>query len=78
MRPTRHFDIGLGQPGRGAVTEIEGGILGIIIDARGRPLRLPQDEITRHERLAGWFSALDIPTLGHKDNDATAAEIDQQ
>lgn len=78
MRPTRHFDIGLGQPGRGAVTEIEGGILGVIIDARGRPLRLPQDEAVRHDRLAGWFTALDIPTLEDKDNVATATQIDQQ
>ncbi len=69
IRPTRHFDIGLGQPGRGAVTEVEGGILGVIIDARGRPLRLPRAEAQRQELLARWLSKLDIPhaTSGHND-----------
>lgn len=60
MRPTRYFDIGLGQPGRGAVADVEGGILGIIIDARGRPLRLPARDEQRHELLGQWLSNLDI------------------
>jgi hypothetical protein len=59
IRPTRHFDIGLGQPGRGAVTKVEGGVLGVIIDARGRPLRLPQDETVRQDWLEQWMSKLD-------------------
>ena len=59
IRPSRHFDIGLGQPGRGAVTKVEGGVLGIIIDARGRPLRLPQDEGVRQDWLGQWMSKLD-------------------
>jgi hypothetical protein len=58
IRPARHFDIGLGQPGRGAVTEVEGGILGVIIDARGRPLRLPQDDTQRQEMLGQWLLKL--------------------
>ncbi len=60
IQPARHLDIGLGQPGRGAVTEIEGGSLGIIIDARGRPLRLAADEGQRRENLLTWLSALNI------------------
>lgn len=60
IRPARHFDIGLGQPGRSAVTEIEGSILGIIIDARGRPLRLPNDHEQRINLLREWLLALDI------------------
>ena len=59
IRPARHFDIGLGQPGRGAVTEVEGGFLGIVIDARGRPLRLAEDDGQRYELLNQWFSKLD-------------------
>ncbi len=69
IRPTRHFDIGLGQPGRGAVAEVEGGILGIIIDARGRPLRLPQDDTRRQALLAQWLSKLDIPHATARKND---------
>jgi hypothetical protein len=60
MRPTRYFDIGLGQPGRGAVAEIEAGLLGLIVDARGRPLRLPQDDEVRRARLQQWLLDLGL------------------
>jgi uncharacterized protein (TIGR01319 family) len=69
MRPARHFDIGLGQPGRGAVTEVEGGVLGIIIDARGRPLRLPQDEALRHDLLNQWLLKLNLTHATAREND---------
>lgn len=59
IHPTRHFDIGLGQPGKSAVTKIEGGALGLIVDARGRPLRLPVDDLDREELLQQWFAAID-------------------
>lgn len=60
IRPTRHFDIGLGQPGRGAITEVEGGLLGIIIDARGRPLRFPKDESQRQEQVQQWLASVEL------------------
>jgi hypothetical protein len=60
IRPARHFDIGLGQPGRSAVTEIEGGVLGIIVDARGRPLRLAQNDAQRRDQLQQWLQALNV------------------
>jgi hypothetical protein len=41
VRPTRAFDIGLGRRGVGGQAEVVGGSLGIVIDARGRPLQLP-------------------------------------
>jgi hypothetical protein len=60
IRPARHFDIGLGQPGRGALAEVEGGILGIIIDARGRPLRLLKDEARRQMQISQWLGELGV------------------
>lgn len=60
IRPGRHFDIGLGQPGRGALAEVEGGILGIIVDARGRPLRLLKDEIRRQAQIRQWLGELGV------------------
>ena len=69
IRPTRHFDIGLGQSGRGAVAEVEGGLLGIIFDARGRPLRLPKDDEIRRERLQQWLSALSVTNATPTNND---------
>ncbi len=58
MRPARYLDIGVGQPGRSVVAEVEGGILGLIIDARGRPLRLPRNHQQRQERLSWWEQRL--------------------
>ncbi|HID86833.1 MAG TPA: hypothetical protein EYP55_05570 [Anaerolineae bacterium] len=58
LRPTRHFDVGLGVKGRGAVTEVEGGLLGLIIDARGRPLGLPSEEERRE-----WLAAMEAPVM---------------
>lgn len=60
IRPSRFFDIGLGQPGRGAVAEVEGGLLGLIVDARGRPLRLPEDDDLRREQLRLWLTSLGV------------------
>ncbi len=64
MRPTAQFDIGLGEFGRGAVSEIEGGLFGLIIDTRGRPLRLPDNADKRHEQLNQWANALNGQQVG--------------
>jgi uncharacterized protein (TIGR01319 family) len=58
IRPARHLDIGIGQPGRSAVAEVEGGVLGIIIDARGRPLRLPRNDEQRQAKLRQWINSM--------------------
>jgi len=68
IRPDRYFDIGLGQPGRGALAEVEGGILGIIIDARGRPLRLPKDDTRRQMQLRQWLAKLGVPHANSDNN----------
>lgn len=60
IRPASQFDIGLNQPGRAAKTEVEGGLLGIIVDARGRPLRFPADDEERQEQLQTWFENLNL------------------
>jgi uncharacterized protein (TIGR01319 family) len=39
--------------------KIEGGVVGILIDARGRPIDLPQDDQARRMKLCEWFSLLD-------------------
>jgi hypothetical protein len=41
-------------------TKVEGGEAGIIIDARGRPLVLPDDTKTMRSLLLKWFTALDL------------------
>jgi uncharacterized protein (TIGR01319 family) len=51
VRPEKNFDIGAGR-GKELETEIEGGVVGIIIDCRGRrPFVIPQDTKQRIEFL---------------------------
>jgi hypothetical protein len=55
LRPRRDFDVGLGGRGHGGKRRVSGGLAGLIIDARGRPVALPQDPDRRQERLQGWL-----------------------
>lgn len=55
LRPTRRFDIGLGFKGKGATTELEGGAVGIIIDARGRPLSFPSTGEEQQAKIQEWL-----------------------
>ena len=55
VRPRAGIDIGRG-PGRGGKPiEIEGSALGLIVDARGRPLQLPADPERRREVVKSWL-----------------------
>jgi uncharacterized protein (TIGR01319 family) len=38
---------------------VEGGIVGILIDARGRPVDLPEDDDARRMKLREWFTNLE-------------------
>jgi uncharacterized protein (TIGR01319 family) len=58
IRPARGFDVGAG-PGHSLMESVEGGVAGIILDTRGRPIHIPEDEDARIEKLIGWFRALD-------------------
>jgi uncharacterized protein (TIGR01319 family) len=57
LDPVRPFDIGEGK-GQAREVEIEGGSVGVIVDCRGRPLELPEDETARVDALNRWLSAL--------------------
>lgn len=58
IRPERGFQI---VPGilQKLTLKIDGGVVGIIIDARGRPVTLPEDNEARRKKLLEWFTALD-------------------
>jgi hypothetical protein len=53
LQPLRRTDAGLG-PGKSGVVTVTGGALGVIIDARGRPLQLPTDPVRRRELIKKW------------------------
>lgn len=59
LDPAKSLDIGEGK-GHRIETEVSGGVVGIILDGRGRPFRLPEDEKTRVTKLKEWMHALDI------------------
>jgi uncharacterized protein (TIGR01319 family) len=58
ISPAKGYDVGAG-PGHTFDAEIEGGVVGIILDARGKPLNLPEDEDARIAKLIEWNKALD-------------------
>lgn len=61
IEPARNFDVGAGK-GRGRTATATGGVVGLIIDARGRPLTLPGDDAGRMAKLKQWLTAMGIPS----------------
>ena len=43
-----------------AVGFIMGGVAGVLLDARGRPIYLPEEDEARKKLLIKWFKALDL------------------
>lgn len=57
LQPLHRFDVGMG-PGRGGRLKVVGGSLGVVIDARGRPLTLNPDPVRRREQIKKWHWTL--------------------
>lgn len=60
LQPLHLADIGMGGPGRAGTVRVMGGITGIVVDARGRPLQLPEDGGRRREMLVKWLTTFGI------------------
>ena len=58
LHPSRRFDVGAGN-GQVVESEVMGGVVGLVIDTRGRPLEIPTDAQQRVAQLTRWQSALD-------------------
>jgi hypothetical protein len=54
IEPLGRTDVGVG-PGKMRLDKVKGAALGLVIDARGRPLRLPTDPVRRRELLKKWL-----------------------
>ena len=59
IKPAKNFDMGEG-PGRAVERTIMGGVAGVLLDARGRPIYLPEEDDVRKELLIKWFRELDL------------------
>jgi len=55
LRPEKGFDVGFGGRGKAGALRVAGGALGVIIDARGRPLELSKDPVHRRELNQKWL-----------------------
>jgi hypothetical protein len=59
ITPAKEFDVGAG-PGKELETTVSGGVAGLMLDARGRPLHLPENESQRKELLLSWFKSVQL------------------
>lgn len=60
ITPAKGLDMGNGR-GKEIETELEGGVVGVIVDARGRrPFVLPENDKDRVEKLSKWMKELKV------------------
>ena len=60
IEPEKGFDVGAGK-GKPLKTSVEGGVVGVIVDARGRnPFTLPDNPQDRIAKLREWIRALNV------------------
>ena len=57
IEPARGFDCG-GGAGKRVEREVRGGTVGVVLDARGRPLALPEDDALRKASVRQSVQAL--------------------
>jgi hypothetical protein len=54
LQPLNRANAGLG-PGKSGGITVTGGAMGVVIDARGRPLQFPSDTVRRREIIKKWY-----------------------
>jgi hypothetical protein len=59
ITPARGLDLGEGK-GKAVRRKIGGGVAGVVIDTRGRPLEMPADTTERQAAVERWNRALGI------------------
>jgi uncharacterized protein (TIGR01319 family) len=59
LRPAKGIDVGEGK-GNVSTRPVKGGVVGLLLDGRGRPLQLPTDPQTRVTALTRWYKAVDL------------------
>ncbi len=62
ITPAKGFDIGAGK-GKSRTVTVEGGVVGLVLDTRGRPIALPTDQTPRVAKLQEWLRAFGLPTM---------------
>ena len=62
-KPARGFDLGAG-PGQPVEREVRGGLVGLILDTRGRPLALPSNRDDCRRVMTDWVEAMSLYPVG--------------
>jgi hypothetical protein len=75
LTPAKGLDVGAG-PGTELRTTLHGGVVGIVLDTRGRPFHLPTTTTERVQRLEKWMQTLDLYPETLWNGAATAAAAD--
>ncbi|MDH4152283.1 MAG: glutamate mutase L [Nitrospira sp.] len=63
VQPAKGVSMGAGA-GVAVTKEVLGGVVGLLLDGRGRPLRLPADQASRVAALNKWFDAVGLYPTG--------------
>lgn len=58
-KPVKGFDMGAGSGNR-FEADIEGGVVGLVLDGRGRPFNLSKDHGKRRDDLNKWYKAMSM------------------
>lgn len=59
VQPAKGVNIGAGA-GVAVTKEVQGGVVGLLLDGRGRPLKLPAEQQARVAALTKWFNAVEL------------------
>jgi uncharacterized protein (TIGR01319 family) len=59
IQPAKGINMGAGA-GVAVTRDVQGGVVGLLLDGRGRPLRLPVDQQSRVAVLTKWFNAVGL------------------
>jgi hypothetical protein len=59
IKAMRGFDMAAGK-GMALQRKVTGGTVGLILDFRGRPFRLPEDDGERLAKLKEWMTGLEV------------------
>ena len=58
LQPARRWDVGAG-PGQALNTRVRGGVVGLVLDGRGRPIQMAADQ-DRRRQISDWQQALNL------------------
>ena len=59
IQPAKQVNLGAGA-GVSVTREVQGGVVGLLLDGRGRPLQLSTDHDVRVAALKKWYQAVEL------------------